>query len=296
MRYLLLLLVVAGGVVGCSGEASEPEGPLRVATSLPPHGWLIERVAGEGVEVVVTLPGGSSPATYQPTDRQVSALMRCGLYFRAGVPFERGGWFQAIQMGSGLDVVDLRDGIVLRAMGDHGHHDHEGHEGHDHGADDPHTWLSPANLIVQAERIRDELAGMDPAGAEGYRQRCSVLTAELRALDSELAAMLEPVRGRSFFVFHPSWGYFADRYGLEQVAIEIGGKDPTDRELTELQQLARSKGIGVVYVQPQISGRSAEAVASAIGGEVAVLDPLVPEVVANLRSVATALTEGLKNE
>ncbi|MEQ9453385.1 MAG: zinc ABC transporter substrate-binding protein [Phycisphaeraceae bacterium] len=309
----LVALVMAGvvglGAVGCAPEAEEREVSVRVATSLPPHGWLIERVGGDRVGVVVTLPGAASHATYTPTDRQVSGVLRCDVYFRAGVPFERGGWFSAIEGSGSVEVVDLREGIALRRMEAHRHeeeghdhaHDHGHGHGHDHGDgaegyEDPHTWLSPANLIVQAGVVREVLTRVDPEGAEVYAANHGALVAALGALDRELMLTLTPVRGRAFFVFHPSWGYFAERYGLRQVAIETEGKDPTDRELTALQNRARAEGIGVVFVQPQIAGRGAAAVAGAIGARVAVIDPMRADVVANLREVAAALLSSGQQE
>ena len=92
------------------------------------------------------------------------------------------------------------------------------------------------------------------------------------------------------FVFHPAWGYFADEYGLRQVAVELEGKEPTDRELTELQQLARREGVRVIFVQPQISGQSAEAIARAVGARVEVFDPLAEDLPSELLRAAEVLT------
>ncbi|WP_428386763.1 metal ABC transporter solute-binding protein, Zn/Mn family [Mucisphaera sp.] len=302
MHRILLVLLLGLGVGllgGCAPAAEESsEASVRVATSLIPHGWLIERIGGERVEMVVTLPAGASHATFAPSDRQVSRVLGSAVYFRAGVPFERGGWFTAMETLGSPEVVDLREGVALRTMEAHTHHEEDGHDhahdhghhhGHAHGADDPHTWLSPVNLITQAGTVLRKLEALDPAGAEAYRANHATLVAELSALDRELVVGLAGLRGTAFFVFHPSWGYFADRYGLEQVAIEVAGQDPSDRELTELQERARAEGISVVFVQPQIAGAGAEAVAEAIGGRVEVIDPMAADVVANLRAVAAAL-------
>jgi zinc transport system substrate-binding protein len=90
-------------------------------------------------------------------------------------------------------------------------------------------------------------------------------------------------------VFHPSWGYFADDYGLRQLAIEVDGKVPSDAEISRLQRRARELGITVVYVQPQIAGQALHAVADSIGARVETLDPLAPDVIANLRQTATEI-------
>ncbi|MCK5723282.1 MAG: zinc ABC transporter substrate-binding protein, partial [Gammaproteobacteria bacterium] len=89
-----------------------------------------------------------------------------------------------------------------------------------------------------------------------------------------------------FMVFHPSWGYFADTYGLKQVAVEIEGKNPKPSQLKELIEHAKEQGIKIIFVQPQFSSKSAKLVAREIGGRVAVADPLAQDWSANLRAVA----------
>lgn len=130
-----------------------------------------------------------------------------------------------------------------------------------------------------------------PERAEAFRQRLAALERELDALHEELRGILAPCKGKSIFVFHPAWGYFTDAYEIEQVAIEQEGKPPADAELTALQRLARERGIKVIFVQPQISSRAADAVAKTIGGRVEEIDPLAPDLPDNLRKVARAIAE-----
>ena len=91
---------------------------------------------------------------------------------------------------------------------------------------------------------------------------------------------------RKFLVFHPAWGYFAQAYGLTQVPIEQGGKEPGARTLVTLIEQAKRDQIRVVFIQPQSDPRFAEQIARAIGGRVIAIDPLAPDYVANLRAVA----------
>ena len=130
-----------------------------------------------------------------------------------------------------------------------------------------------------------------PGSRDTIRERLAALERELDDLDASLRATLAPCRGKALFVFHPAWGYFADAYGLRQLAIEHEGKTPTDRELTELQRQARTEQVSVVFVQPQISSKAADAVAAAVGGRVEKIDPLAEDVPANLRKVAAAIAK-----
>ncbi len=279
---------------GCRDGRDAARGDPRptVAVSIPPQAWLVGRIAGGHVRVITLLSPGDDPHTYQPSDAQVTGVMRARVYLRIGVPFEAGKWAKAIESSGRVKVVDVQQGITLRTIEAHEHDDH-GHLASGQPAPDPHVWLSPKLLKVQARNVGRALAEADPDHAADYRTNLAELEAELDRLDGELAGILRPVRGRAFIVFHPAWGYFADTYGLHQVAIEVEGKEPADRELTELKEQAERIGARVVFVQLQISGRSADAVARAIGGRTERLDPLAEDVPANLRSAARAIAAAL---
>jgi zinc transport system substrate-binding protein len=291
---------VAGEAEGGPAPADNEAAPLRVAVSIEPHAWLVERIGREHVEVRALVPPNGSPHTFQPTDAEITAVMRSAVYFKTGVAFERSGWFSAIENADRMEVVDLRQGLPLRAMEEHSH-GHDGHDGHVHTlacADahglDPHVWLSPPLLRKQAETIADALIDLRPAVREAVTANLADLQARLDAVDGEIRAQLDGLESQEFFVFHPAWGYFADEYGLKQVAIEIGGKEPSDAELTNVLHRAREAGIRVIFVQPQITGKSARTVAEIIGGRVEVIDPLARDVAENLRRVADALNAAAK--
>ncbi|UCD74353.1 MAG: zinc ABC transporter substrate-binding protein [Phycisphaerales bacterium] len=287
-RGAIAICLLVMSLAGCQKQPlpEQDAGRVPVVVSVLPQKWLVDRIGGDHVEVLAIVSGGESPATYQPTDVQVTALMKAKAYFRIGVPFENGPWFSAIRQARSLRIVDVRNGITLRQIDEHDH----GEEEHDHAAGgDPHIWLSPGLLKIQARTVSETLNDLDPDRRADYERNLRQLEAELDELDAVLRAKLEPVRGRMFFVFHPAWGYFADEYGLKQLAVEIEGKEPGDADLTRLQREAREAGARVLFVQRQISARSAEAVAQAIGGRVEVLDPLAADVPANLLRVAEAL-------
>ena len=279
--------------IGCG--AAGPDGAssrLVVATSIPPHAWLIDQIGGEHVEVHTVLRPGESPTTHQPSDAQVSRVLSGRVFFRCGVPFESGAWFRAI--AGRLEVVDLRDGVATRTMDTHAHDgDAIGSDPHHlQDAVDPHIWLSPRRLMIQARLVAETLRQLDPEHARDYQTRLSEVISEFEALDAWIEDTLAAFSGRAFVVFHPSWGYFADDYGLRQIAIETEGKEPSDAELTGIQELARALEISVVYVQPQIAGKSARAIANAMGARVETLDPLAPDVVTNLRHTAEMIAGG----
>ena len=290
----LVFIVLAVAVLACGG-AVENDDPSRMqlAASIPPHAWLAEQIGGGAVEVTTVLGPGDSPATYQPSDEQVSRLLASRTFFRAGVPFENGPWFEALE--EKMRVVDLRDGVEMRPMEDHGSRSEPARSGHIHRAGDldPHTWLSPTRVAVQARRIADTLHELDPSRAATYSAGVESLVARLERLDGRIRSALAPHRGRPFIVFHPSWGYYADDFGLRQIAIETGGKEPSDIELSAVQRLIREHRISTIFVQPQIAGQSAAAVAEAFDLRVDVIDQLAPNIVANLELVTARIEESL---
>jgi zinc transport system substrate-binding protein len=280
----LLLLVPAVGLAE----------PLRVFASVVPIQTFVEKIGGEHVDARAMVRPGFSPHTYEPTPQQISALAGAVLYVRTGVPFED-AWMERIRAANpGMEVLDAREGISLRALGARAdvadgraaaHHAHE---------QDPHVWTSPPLVRHMVGAIRDKLSELDPTHAAELARNHDAFVAELDALDAELQALLDPLPNRRFLVFHPAWGYFADTYGLTQVPIEREGKEPGARSLAALIDQAKREGIKVVFVQPQFDKRSATQVARAIGGVVVAVDPLAADYVANLRHVGRELARALQ--
>ena len=172
---------------------------------------------------------------------------------------------------------------------DEDHHDHRGHTGLD-----PHIWLSPPLVKIQARNILDALQKADPAHLSVYEANFQEFAERIDQLDADLKKTFTGKKGLQFMVFHPAWGYFAHAYGLKQVPIELEGKDPKPAQLQELIQNARKSGIKVIFVQPQFSTQSAELVAKEIGGQVAFANPLAEDWMANLRHVADKFRAALK--
>jgi len=304
------LILISGVLIACilggcgKVEPARRNGKLAVAVSIVPQAWLTQQIGGDLVDVFVVVQPGEGPETFQPTDAQVSRVMQSAVFFRLGLPFERGAWFDAIQKSRSLRVEDTSAGIKRRKMEahahhdghDHGHHDHHHHHGHEEHNLDPHVWTTPKLLSHQAKRIATVLAQLDPDNAQTYQDNLASLEASLDETDAQIRETLKPFSGKSFFIFHPSWGYFADEYGLTQVAIETEGKNPSDADLTRLQKQARESGIRVVFVQPQNAGPGADAIAKAVNGEVQTIDPLAENVLENMQHVAGLIADSYKSQ
>ncbi len=271
---------------------------LPVFVSIVPQKYFLEKIGGGFVTVSVMVRPGASPAVYEPKPAQMVALSKARIYFAIGVPFEA-VWLERIAAANPkLIVVHTEHGIQKRPMRAH-HHREEGiairEKSHDHQIEDPHIWLSPPLVTVQARNILDALCRIDPSHSAAYEMNYKQFIIELVELDAEIRRIFAGQRkGTEFMVFHPAWGYFAEAYGLEQIPIEMEGKEPKPAELQELIEHARRRGIRIIFVQPQFSARSAKTIAKAIGGEVAYADPLTSDWAENLRQQAAAFKAALR--
>ncbi|MFZ5979284.1 MAG: metal ABC transporter solute-binding protein, Zn/Mn family [Candidatus Zixiibacteriota bacterium] len=282
------LISLASVVASESPQSDEPETKLQVFVSIMPQAFFVEQIAGDLVEVEVLVGPGQSPATYEPSPKQMTRLAASRLFFYIGVPFEKHLVEKVQKTFKDLKLIDTRQGITLRAMEGH---DHDGHE-HEDGRD-PHIWLSPPLVKIQAENIFKALSAEDSAREAVYRKNLELLQSRLDSLDMAIEQKIKPYAGRKFYAFHPSYGYFADRYGLTQVAVETEGKEPSARQLAALIEQAKAEDIRIIFVQPEFAVKSAVTIAAAVNGRVVKLDPLARDYFNNLTFMADEMVRAL---
>jgi zinc transport system substrate-binding protein len=280
-----LLVVALLGAIAAARPGAAGEEVLHVWVSILPQTEIVDRVGGEQVTVQSLVQPGHSPTTYEPTPRQLAALWEADLLVRIGVPFERTLLAKMASIHPELRVVDSSSGIELAPMA-------EAHDGHDHGSLDPHIWLDPSLVKVQAATVRNALCELVPADCAQFDLNLAAYQAELDAVDLRVRSIVQPVVGRTLHVFHPAYGYFARRYGLRQQAVETSGKEPTPRQMAAFVEEARRSGARVLFVQPQFLGGGASAAAEAMGARLVELDPLAPDLAANLERMATRIAAG----
>jgi zinc transport system substrate-binding protein len=277
----------------CGGHAQAGK-KLAVFVSIPPQKYFLQQIGRQRVDVQVMVQPGASPATYEPKPRQMAAISRTHIYFAIGVPFEK-IWLKKIAAANpDMQVVHTDQGIQKIPMAANYAESEQHREKNQPGEFDPHIWLSPSLVMIQARTILNALVEIDPDHRAVYETNTKVFLSKLEALDADFKNMFAGKQGFEFLVFHPSWGYFARSYGLQQVPIEIEGKDPKPAQLKALIEHAKRKHINVIFVQPQFSSRSAELVANEIGGHVIFADPLASDWSGNLREVAQKFKVALK--
>jgi len=272
---------------------------VGVFVSLAPQKYFVQKIGGTLVNVSVLVPSGADPHTYEPKPRQMIELSKSALYFAVGVDFEK-AWLKKITATHPrMRVIHTDEGIAKIPMTDQHRHEGSIHK-HDKksqqrdGVPDPHVWLAPALVKVQAAHILKALIEADPKNRLQYTTGYDAFLKELDTLDGELRALFAGRKGEQFMVFHPAWAYFAEAYGLQQVPVEVEGKEPKAAQLQALIRRARERGVKVIFVQPQLSAKSAEMVAREIGGAVVRVDPLAENWDANMREVARKFRAALQ--
>jgi len=298
----VLLLVVtafscARGAAGApkAGTAASAGIPV-VAVSVLPHAYFVQRIAGSRVSVFTLVGPGQSPHSYEPTPAQMTELSKAALWVAAGVEFENALKPKIASLYPNMKIADGTKGIAMRRLEAHSH---EGESAEEHaeeseGGPDPHTWLGSQGAKATAAVIRDELSALIPEGAADFKAGFDAFVKETDALYAKLAVGLAPLKGRPVFVYHPAFGYLLDEFGLEQEAVETGGKEPTAKALSALVKEAKADGAKVVFVQAQFPVAAAKTVADAIGGTVVAIDDLAPDWAANINRIGEALKTGVR--
>ncbi len=261
---------------------------LGVAVTIPPLAEFVEQVGGGRVSVMVMIPPGGNPHTYEPTPGQLKELNRSPRYVKvgSGIEFELAWLDKILAINKNLKVCDSSRGIKLINMAEHEHeHDAAGEERHHHGESDPHIWTSLNNAIIMTGNIRNSLVAIDPAGSAVYRKNAAGYIIKLKNLKKRLAKEFQPLRNRNFMAFHPAFAYFALDFGLKEIAVESGGKEPSAKDLARLIGEAKENEIKVVFASPQFSDKSARVIAHEIGGEVVFIDPLARNYLENMGKV-----------
>ncbi len=272
--FLLLTLWLLAACGGEKYEAPPADAEVNVAVSILPQQYFVKKVGGEHVSVLVMAGPGVNPLTYEPPKGQFEALAQRDIYFLMGIPPEDAWLAQAAKAAPDLIMADISQGVPKVN-------------------DDPHIWVSPRLVKIQAENIAQALMEIDPANEADYQANLAAFLDELDTLDEDIQRIMDAndVAGKTFIVAHPAWGYFASDYGLNMVSIP---ENATDAQLQDLASLAKEKGIGTIFYQRGFDEKSPEKLARIIDGRTMPMEPLNPSWEPNLRSVTMMLAKSVK--
>lgn len=283
--FITIILISFGLSCGCTGEGDGPApaggDKVKVTVTILPQQEFVESVGGDNADVFVLVPPGASPHSYEPTPSDLAEVSDSDIYviMGSGIEFEL-MWLDKIkELNPGITIINSSEGIDLVSGGSG--------EG-----PDPHIWLSPRNAEKIVGNIRDGLSAFDPEGTDYYNDNAASYISSLEELDGLITDEIDASGVGVVMVSHPAWTYFARDYGLRQIAISEGGKEPTPAGIKELVDEALENNVRTVFVSPEFSTTDAGAIADEIDGRVAIVDPLAEDYLENMRSVSAAFAGG----
>ena len=277
--YILTLFILSA----CGNTTQKSERPILTVT-LEPLRYFTEAIAGDNYEVVSMVPKGSSPESYDPTPQQLVNLSKSQAYFRIGyIGFEQ-VWMKKLEANCpNMKVFDTSKGIDLIRDKGHWHGDHF-HE----GGVEPHVWNSTQNALIIADNIYQALCELDSTHQEDYQKRLDVLKETIRQTDANVRTLLENADS-TFLIYHPALSYFARDYGLKQVSIEEGDKEPSPAQLKALIETCRNENVHTIFVQQEFDQRNAQLIANELGVNIVSINPLSYDWVKEMIRIAEAL-------
>ncbi len=291
-RIIFYLSTISLFLPSCTGHVEKE----RVITvTIEPQRYFAEKLAGDHFKIITMVPPGTSPETYDPSPVQMAGLAKSTAYFQIGeIGFEQ-VWMEKIKENNpGLQVFNNGNGINY-ITGHACEHEEQGH-GHDHahshpGGVDPHTWSSPKAALLIVENMFEAFCRLDSANTVSYRKNLESLKAEMVRTDQQVSEILSKATSRSFIIYHPALTYLAEDYQLNQLCIEIDGKEPSPEQLKHLIEECRSKQVKTVFVQQEFDKKNAEVLAKETGCKLVVINTLSYNWEDELIKIAKALAD-----
>ena len=297
MKIFKVLVLLILTLVACNNQkTNQSSNEKTITVSIFPQKYFVEKIAGDHFNVNVMIPPGASPVTYEPTPMQMKELSKSFVYFRIGhIEFEKSWMKKLIDISPQMQVVDISKNATLIEL-EHNHDAGHNHEGSHHHGVDPHIWTSPKEVKKQIKLIYDFLVKAEPEFKAEFKNNYNTFVKEIDSLDNYITQVLSPYKNRKFLIFHPALSYIARDYGLEQISIEIDGKEPTPVSIKRIIDVARKENIKIVFVQKQFSTHNAEVIAREIDGKVVKIDPLDCNWSESIRLIANEIVNSYSNK
>ena len=276
MKKTFLWLVSLMFIVASCGSPPAKDDGRVITVSIPPFAYFIEAVAGDDFKVNVMLPPGADHHIWEPLPAQINALAGSEAFIINGqLGFEQAWMGRFREINQDMKILDLSQNIdLIELRGEEKEEDNNGHEVHLHGGPDPHYWMSPVSAYVIAEDVKNFLTQLNPASAQKYAAGLKALQNNIARVDSTLREELSGASSTTFMIYHPALAYMARDYGLEQISFEDEGKSPSPARMKALIDIARDKGINIIFIQAEYDLRNAESLAGETGAGLIVINPM----------------------
>lgn len=291
--FVFILFFIGVGCSQSNNTNTDQDQKLTIYTSIYPIQYITEQIAGENAEVNTVYPPGVDAHSYEPTTKEIMNIANADSFIFLGAGME-GFAETAAESLKSHDVLFIELG-EHKSLFNQSNHDHDSH---DHGGLDPHIWLDPLRMIEMSTIIKDELVELTPELQDEYEENTSELIAELTELDEVFNNTLESKTQKDIIVSHAAYGYWEERYGIEQIAISglMSGNEPSQKELTEIVEKAKAKNLKYVIYEQNSSDRVSKIIQDHIGADalsIHNLEVLTEEDIANNENYLTLMRSNL---
>ncbi|MGI8382956.1 metal ABC transporter solute-binding protein, Zn/Mn family [Robertmurraya sp. P23] len=323
----IFMILIATFLAGCQGESSDTSqenDKLSIYTTVYPLQYFTERIGGDLVNVKSIYPNGADEHSYEPSQKDMIDLAESDLFFYIGLGLE--GFVSKAEealKNENVTLVATAEHLTFEEHAEeteeehaheetaeehaeeteeeHAHeetaeehaeeteeeHAHEEEDEHNHGDVDPHVWLDPVYAISLAEEIKEQLLEKLPDHKEQIEENFTALEKELQQLNDEFTDVTSTAKHKEFLVSHAAFGYWSERYGLEQISVSglASTNEPTQKELENIIAEAEEHDLHYIFFEQNVSSKLTEIVQKEIGAE-----PLI------LHNLSTLTDEDVKEE
>ncbi|MXY40072.1 MAG: zinc ABC transporter substrate-binding protein [Rhodospirillaceae bacterium] len=280
---------VAVLALAAAGAPVRAEAPRVVVTIKPIHALVASVMDRIGTPALL-LSGSMSPHGVSLRPSQARMLAESEMVVWTGPALEQSvakivrnlagkAVSLPLQDAPGVRLLKLREGGIWE-LDDHdhghGHGEEEGDEDEERADIDAHIWLDPHNAIAMTRAIGEALARADAPNAAAYRANAAATVDRLKALDTEIAKAVRPVRGKRYIVFHDAYQYFEKRYRLKPAgSITIDPhRTPSPRRLFDIRTRILKRGASCVFREPQFEPKVVNVLVRGTSAKVGTLDPV----------------------
>ncbi|MDL2281004.1 zinc ABC transporter substrate-binding protein [Selenomonadales bacterium OttesenSCG-928-I06] len=279
LKIIALVLTMIFTLTGCSSQQTlktENSGKIKVIASVYPVYEFTKQVGKDKIDLSMLSPVGGDPHDFEPTPKEIIKLKSADIFIYHGADLEP--WVENLINKNTLQDVTIVEASknvkLLEFFGDHHNHNHNNNT--DEHDVDPHVWLDPERAIIEVNNIAEALAQKDPKNAEYYKENAKEYNLKLAKLDEEFSANKEYFQGKKLVTNHAAFGYLADKYGFEQIAVMglMHDAQSTPERIAIVSNLCKQHEIKYIFTETVVNTKLTEAIAKEVGAEILVLNPL----------------------
>lgn len=266
VSFLFALIMVLTACQADSSNESTEENVI-IYTSIYPIEFIVKQIAGDLANVKSIYPPGVDAHTYEPTSKEMTEIARGDAFIYIGAGLENISESIAESLAN-HDILFVEIGENENLFIENVHEEEHDHDQH-HGDYDPHIWLDPLRMIEMAEMITTHLIELEPDSEKTFQHNLATLKEKLLELDEAFIDTLQHKGMKKMIVSHAAYGYWEERYGLEQIPISglTSTDEPSQKELANIVRLAKEEQLQYVIFDQTGSNRLAEIIRENIGAE-----------------------------